>query len=216
MEKQEACNSNCDILEIDAAEWEKIKQHELKSMKDCQQAGLNDELKAIAFDGKKTEKKCVDFSEITFYGNEFQLEFKWIEHLTFRNCKFQEFYDGVMTANHIGQMEFFDCTFKECKRYIDVTGKVSRLYVENLLPKRDARVMLKDCGVVARLRDVGHLKLCRTNFFDCNVEYLPRGEYLTIDTQCNCQFRKIASDNVKIEGECNTEKSCPIYEDECK
>lgn len=191
MKEQEACGSNCDILKIDAEEWAEIKQPTFE------------------------KKKYVEFSDITFCGDEkFPLKFKRVEHLTFRNCKFQGFHDVVMTADHIGQMKFFDCTFKECKRYIDVTGKVSTLYVKNLLPKRDSRVMLKDGGVVARLLNVEHLKLCRTNFYDCNVEYLPRREYLTIDTQCNCQFKKIASDNVEIEGECITENSCPIYEDE--
>lgn len=131
-------------------------------------------------------KKEVSFANIQFPARNTRYSFANIERLSFDNCNFSGFRNGVFQADNIDDVSISDCSFSECVLSIKSKEVLSGYIYANDddivkdLKSRATRSRVGgkkintdwETGIIGRLNEVTSLSISNTSFNNCYGEYL--------------------------------------------
>ena len=130
-------------------------------------------------------KEEVFFNNIQFPARNTRYSFANIERLSYDNCIFSGFRNGVFQADNIDDVSISDCSFSECvlsitsKEVLSVYSYANDDIVKELKSRATrSRVGGKkintdwETGIIGRLNEVTSLSISNTSFNNCYGEYL--------------------------------------------
>ena len=133
-----------------------------------------------------TNKEEVSFYNIQFPARNTRYSFANIERLSYDNCIFSGFRNGVFQADNIDDVSISDCSFSECvlsiksKEVLSVSRHANDDDIVKELKSRATRSRVGgekintdwETGIIGRLNEVTSLSISNTSFNNCYGEYL--------------------------------------------
>lgn len=131
-------------------------------------------------------KEEVSFANIQFPARNTRYSFANIERLSYDNCIFSGFRNGVFQADNIDDVSISDCSFSECVLSIKSKEVLSGyMYAndDNVVKELKSRATRSrvggekintdwETGIIGRLNEVTSLSISNTSFNNCYGEYL--------------------------------------------